>query len=120
MKQKGFTMVELLGVIAILGLLTIIIYPLVGRYMGNSKGELYQVQIKNIERASRAWGAEHIQELPVEEGNFVEVTLQELQDGGYIDEGLKDPKTKKNYNASLVKITITYRNGKLEYQVSGV
>lgn len=47
-KKNGFTLLELLVVLAILGLLAAIVGPQVIRYLGSSKTQTAQVQVKNI------------------------------------------------------------------------
>jgi len=47
-KKNGFTLLELLVVLAILGLLAAIVGPQVIRYLGSSKTQAAQVQVKNI------------------------------------------------------------------------
>ena len=49
--EAGFTLLELLVVIAIMGLLYAIIGPQVIRYLGSSKTQTAQVQVKNIASA---------------------------------------------------------------------
>lgn len=47
-KERGFTLLELLVVLAILGLLAAIVGPQVVRYLGSSKTQTAQVQARNI------------------------------------------------------------------------
>lgn len=49
--EGGFTLLELLVVIAIIGLLYAIVGPQVIRYLGSSKTQTAQVQVKNIASA---------------------------------------------------------------------
>ena len=46
--KKGFTLIELIAVIVILGLLMVIVIPAVSRYIDNSKKETYLKQINSL------------------------------------------------------------------------
>lgn len=50
-RARGFTLLELLVVMAILGLLYAIVAPQVIRYLGSSKTSTAQVQVRNIAQA---------------------------------------------------------------------
>lgn len=51
--RNGFTLLELLVVLAILGLLYAIVGPQVIKYLGSSKSETAAVQVKNIDAAMK-------------------------------------------------------------------
>jgi general secretion pathway protein G len=51
--QNGFTLLELLVVLAILGLLYAIVGPQVIKYLSSSKSETAAVQVKNVDAAMK-------------------------------------------------------------------
>src|SRR5574344_1761954 len=60
MNKKGFTLVELLGVIVLLGLVAVIIFPKITEIIQNQKQKLHDKQISNIEKVSYSWLTDNI------------------------------------------------------------
>ena len=90
--KKGFTLVELLGAIVILAILSLIAIPAVTNVIKSNKQKLYDIQIKNVETAAKAWASDNLNLLP-DEGEYITISLSELQKGGYVDKKIKNPKT---------------------------
>ena len=121
MNKKGFTLVELLATIIILGLLALLASTSVTKVLKESKGDLYTTQIKLVESAAEAWGAENIDKLP-DDNECKYLTIKNLQDYGLIDKDLKNPKTNKEIDNNIkIKITTKttgYGNSRTDYEVN--
>lgn len=112
--KKGFTLIELLAVITILGVLGLLITPLISKQVSKSNDELYEAQIENIKNGAKNWSTDNIDILPETEGQSVSVTLKELEEKGYVDKNLKNPKTNKEFDVNK-KVIIRYENGNYKY-----
>lgn len=116
MKNKGFTILELLAVITILAMLALIVIPAVSKQMDNSKDNLYSVQIKSIEDSAKAWGADNLFKLP-DGDDCITVTLGYLKDGGYIDNSIINPKTNEDFSNTETFVNISKQNNQYVYEV---
>ena len=117
MKKNGFTLVELLAVIIILGLLSLIVVPTVTNSIKNYRNELYEVQKSNIEDAARVWASDNLEQLPTQSGETKKLTLKFLQDEGLVEEDIKDPRNKKKFDVDSTTVTITKNGNAYTYTV---
>lgn len=83
--KKGFSMVELLAVITILGILAAISIISVQRILEKAKNEYYQKQKNNLIMAAQSYVKSSKENQPKILGQLKTVTLKELKDNKYID-----------------------------------
>ena len=111
MNKKGFTLVELLAVIILIGLMGILIVPSVNKSIRDMLKESYEDQIQTIELAASNWATDNPYSLPAEDGGITTITLGTLKAGGYVDPDLINPDTDKSFpNDLLIEITRKKKN----------
>ncbi|MDD3341534.1 MAG: DUF5011 domain-containing protein [Bacilli bacterium] len=115
-KRKGFTLLEILAVIAILGFLSVIIYPTVINILNQSKEDAYQIQLKEIEDAASKWTLQNSKALPKEENTSFTLHVIDLKRAGLLKLKLIDPRTNLPIPDDM-EIVITRKNGKYIYVV---
>ena len=114
MKNKGFTLAELMGVIVILGILLLLVVPNVVKSIKDSKQKIYNAQINNIKLALENWKNDHIELLP-EDGESIYLTITQLKRDNYLDNDMKNPITNKMWpNDMLLRIQ---NNDGYQYEV---
>lgn len=106
MKKNGFTLVELLGVIIILAVISLITIPIVDRSMKESKQKADATQKANIELAAKNWALDYMDKIG---GNSISITLGQLKNESYLANDIKVPSTNVAYNDNRV-IKINYVN----------
>lgn len=117
MKKNGFTLIEILAVITIIGVVSLIAMPVVQKNINNSKEQAYNTQIDMIEKAARDWSSENLMYLPELDGDSIHITLYTLMSLGYIEDSLINPLTDKYFDTETV-ITITKDKNKYKYDIN--
>lgn len=105
MKQRGFTLVELLAVIVILGLLALIAIPNVTTTIKKQEESMYKSQLELIKEAAKGYVASNIFKINVDTITSTKpykIYLYQLQDGNYVEKDIQNPKTKKSFGECLV------------------
>lgn len=83
--KKGFTLVEIIGVVTLLGIIALITYPSIDKAMKNSKQRAYLEQVKRIEDAADRYVIENREIIPDIGNNTVtKISIEELLTQGYI------------------------------------
>ena len=114
-KKNGFTLVELLAVVVILGIIIAISIPAVSKWIDRSRNESDESQKKTLLMASQSYAQENVKILPKVIGQTITVTAEELKTAQYLKTDLVNSK-KKSCMDSYVKIRKT--NQKLyDYKV---
>ena len=98
--NKGFTLVELLAVIAILGIISLIVVPAVDKSLNSGKDDLYKTQIKQLGKGVKDYYTEHLNELPKAVNETSCKTIKNLQDDGYLPLNIENPKTGELFSSS--------------------
>lgn len=123
--KKGFTLIELICVIVLLGIIAMIAIPTINTAINNSKEKAYNEQIALIEDTAKTYTSKHSLKLPNQtSGSKLCVSVAEMQKDGLLtseaiqnpnyEEGSTDAKKKnKTFTGSVV---ITWKNNKYLYK----
>lgn len=107
MKNKGFTLVELLGVITILGIIALVSFSALDSINKNDKEKAYEAQVNGILEAAISYmptSENPAHQLPLEEKKEGCISLAELSEEGVLSSSLKNPRTEENYDMGKTKV----------------
>ena len=90
--KKGFTLVELIGVVILIGLIALIAIPSVDYIITKTKDNAYDRTKDTLKDGLRNWVTDN-KELIYEDGEEIIVTLADLKEQGYVEYEIKNPKT---------------------------
>lgn len=87
MKSKGFTLIETLGVLILLGVLITILISIVDEDLSYGKSFASDSQVKLIEESANIYYQNYKSEIPtIDSNNIALITVQTLFDKGFIDD----------------------------------
>ena len=108
MKNRAYTLIELLSVVVILAIIGAIAVPKVLETIGISKLTAYNVAKNNIVSSAKI---KYLAD--VNNSKTTQYTVDDLIEGGYLKKDIKNPITNKKYEDT--KIIITNENGNIKY-----
>ena len=118
MKKNGFTLIELITVIVVIGIIAMISFQAVTSKINKSKERAYNVQVSNIKDAAKKYMLENEVDDPYHL-NTMCISLSTLQKKGYLENGeIKNPKTNKNYDLNKNYVIVKYNLEKNQYEYS--
>lgn len=94
MKNKGFTLVEMITVIALLAIIGMISIPVVEGVIKRSKDRVYEAQLEEIKSGAKKYATEYIENISTVDGAETIVCLSKLKELGYLENTkIVDPRT---------------------------
>jgi type IV pilus assembly protein PilA len=105
-KEKGFTLVEILAVVIIIGILTLVTIPTIDSMIEKNRQKLYSSQINTIKSSLKMWADQNALYLPKTGEDPLILNLGILKLTGFIDKDVKNPKTDACFpNDMLITVT---------------
>ena len=114
--KRGFTLVELLAVLILLGVVSLIAIPSIGKILNRSREKARESTKNELIKAAKNYYADNIKELP-EDGSHKCLSVSEIEENGYIsNDDIVDPTTEEKLTG-YVKIYFdnTYNQYTYEY-----
>lgn len=112
MNKKGFTLVELIGVITLLAVIVVISVPIVTSSIKNTKNKAYNEQVNTIVNNAKKWV---VLNGPKTDTSF-SISLQELIDAHLIeDDVIIDPRDDSNMLEEGACVFVNYEVSSKSY-----
>lgn len=103
MKKRGFTLIEVMAAIVILGLIVLVTYPLISKIIITNKQKLYSEQIHSLEDLARRWAVNNDLLLPDNKNDVYKLYLTQLYAEDYVEyEDIKNPITNEQLNGCIL------------------
>ena len=113
-RNKGFTLVELISILTILGIIALITIPIMTKTINKSKEKAREVQIEEIIKAAKKYAIKNSYVLPENVGSHTSIEIETLINENYIDtDQIIDPVTETPITGC---INICYKCSEVEYE----
>ena len=106
MNKKGFTLIEILGVVIIITAIALLVVPNVVNRFSNKKNDIDKVNEELIISAAKLYVSEHVLEYPKEDSASYCININDLVDSGYLNEKVININNHNMINEYSVKVLI--------------
>jgi prepilin-type N-terminal cleavage/methylation domain-containing protein len=117
MKNKGFTLIEVLAVIIIIAVVLLVIVPVTMDIITNSKQEAYNRTIDNVKRAAETYFTDdktNLAQIDIYNGSNM-VTIQDLINYGLLQSEIKDPRDNTTIPSTAYVVVSLTSDGDYSY-----
>ena len=104
MNKKGFTLVELLGTLVVIALISILVVPRIINWYSNSTDNYVELNEELIVEGARIYVEDHPNDFPKNAGSVYQVTMQQMINYGSLDENNVKNIGRESYQNSKVKV----------------
>lgn len=115
--KKGFTLVELIGVVIILALIALLAFPPLLNAIRQSRNELSEASKEILYSNTSSYVSDNANDFPKVEGNTFCITLETLAQNGYLSNNVYDA-----IDSSEIPLTnmveVKYEEGKFNYNLN--
>lgn len=104
MNKKAFTLIELIGVIVIIGLILMIVFPSFGKLMHGNDLKKYENYYSILDAGAKAYAKTHKDQIGnSNQSGCVEFTLDDLEKEGYVNK-YSDKTTSCSLSSSIIRV----------------
>lgn len=111
-ERKAFTLAELLATIVIIGIISVVAFPLMGRLIAKSRDENLEGSRNTLIIATKSYMQDNTKALPKNIGAVVEVKASTLRENNYLKKDIVNSFGKTCMKDSIVRV---YKYGKSNY-----
>lgn len=120
-KKNGFSLIELMAIIILLGIIALIVIPSVDEYISESENSAYDATLAEIIKASKNWNQKygHTVVFEEKENNIktYKLKLTQLKETEYLDNvDLIDPRNDNEMDGCVIISKYENNSYKYEYQ----
>jgi type IV pilus assembly protein PilA len=116
--KKGFTLIEILAVIVIIGIVIVIVVPTVSNIVSSSKDDSYKRTVNNIEDAAQLYITRNPSVLSSlkDPTDYAEISLQQLVNDNLLESTIKDQRTNTNISLNTKVMVQLLASGDYSYK----